>query len=315
MPSNQLWGLALVCTAATVLYWFSTLDTPSDLEPSMNFRGIVSPQAYHVMPFLRWTYKTVESDYNVGPMLQMSKDHWEIPITAVIAYFFIIFGIKFYMKDREAFNLRIAFAWWNWFLAVFSTMGAIRTVPHILYNVSNSLEAAICDEPQAHWGIGATGLWVQLFIYSKIPELLDTVFIVLRKRNLLFLHWYHHITVLLYCWHAYSTECGAGLFFVSMNYLVHSVMYTYFAFSTLRLVPKWFPVFIITGMQIAQMFVGMFICGVSWYYKLTRPCANNFTNLQLGGLMYLSYLGLFVQFAWSKYSSSSSASKESKKTK
>eukprot|EP01060_Flectonema_neradi_P028358 TRINITY_DN380_c4_g1_i1.p1 TRINITY_DN380_c4_g1~~TRINITY_DN380_c4_g1_i1.p1 ORF type:complete len:311 (+),score=25.40 TRINITY_DN380_c4_g1_i1:82-1014(+) len=301
MPSNRFWGFALILSAAVVIGGFSTLETPTDLEPTANFRGIVAPQAYHVMPSLRWTYKTIESEYNVGPMLQVSKDHWQIPIVAVVVYLVIVFGIKGFMKDREAFDLRVLFAWWNWFLAVFSIMGAIRTVPHILYNVSGSLESAICDEPQSHWGVGATGLWVQLFIYSKIPELLDTVFIVLRKRNLIFLHWYHHVTVLLYCWHSYATECGAGLFFVSMNFLVHAFMYSYFAFSTLRLVPKWFPVFIITGMQLAQMFVGMFICGVSWYYKLTRPCANDFTNLQLGGVMYLTYFGLFLHFAFGKY--------------
>jgi len=41
--------------------------------------------------------------------------------------------------------------------------------------------------------VGATGLWVQLFILSKIPELIDTFFIVQRKRPLIFLHWYDTI--------------------------------------------------------------------------------------------------------------------------
>jgi elongation of very long chain fatty acids protein 6 len=34
----------------------------------------------------------------------------------------------------------------------------------------------------------------------------DTLFIVLRKKPLIFLHWYHHITVLLFCWHAFATQ-------------------------------------------------------------------------------------------------------------
>jgi hypothetical protein len=47
---------------------------------------------------------------------------------------------------------------------------------------------------------------VQLFILSKFPELVDKFFIVARRRPLLFLHWYHHVAVLLYCWHSYATE-------------------------------------------------------------------------------------------------------------
>lgn len=42
---------------------------------------------------------------------------------------------------------------------------------------------------------------LQMFVFSKVPELGDTVFIILRKRPLIFLHWYHHVTVLLYTWH------------------------------------------------------------------------------------------------------------------
>lgn len=50
------------------------------------------------------------------------------------------------------------------------------------------------------------------------------LWLILKKRPVIFLHSYHHITVLLYCWHAYASRNSAGLWFATMNYCVHSLM-------------------------------------------------------------------------------------------
>merc|ERR1711936_480758 len=56
-----------------------------------------------------------------------------------------------------------------------------------------------------------TALWTWLFVLSKLPELGDTVFIVLRKQKLIFLHWYHHVTVLVYCWYSFLKAIRLGV--------------------------------------------------------------------------------------------------------
>ena len=127
-----------------------------------------------------------------------------------------------------------------------------------------TFEETICTSKELTWAYGPVGAWVMLMNFSKLFELIDTVFIVLRKKPLMFLHWYHHTTVLLFCWNAYSTSSGSGIYFVAMNYTIHAIMYGYYCLTALNLKPKWFPPAIITLTQTAQMFVGTFVCGAGW---------------------------------------------------
>lgn len=116
------------------------------------------------------------------------------------------------------------------------------------------------------------GAWMTLFIYSKLPELLDTVWLVLKKRKVAYIHWFHHATVLLYCWHSFATSVGPGIWFGTMNYVVHSVMYFYYFLTTFPGAPRKVAKTLapaVTVLQIMQMVVGVGITAVSafWYYE------------------------------------------------
>mmetsp|Transcript_42411 Transcript_42411/g.57933 ORF Transcript_42411/g.57933 Transcript_42411/m.57933 type:complete len:223 (-) Transcript_42411:126-794(-) len=202
---------------------------------------------------------------------------------------------------KNIWDIRTQLACWNALLCFLSFAGACKTVPHLLYNIVNqSFEETICTTAES-WGSGATGLWVQIFVFSKIPELWDTFYIIARKRPLIFLHWYHHVTVLLYCWHAYSTEASQALYFVAMNYSVHAVMYGYYCLMALKIKPIIPPVFI-TTIQISQMLVGTFVQVSSmYYYNKGVTCGVNFNNLVAGALMYGSYFALFAHFAVERF--------------
>ena len=45
-------------------------------------------------------------------------------------------------------------------------------------------------------------LW--LFAWSKLFELGDTVFMVFRKRKVIFLHWFHHTLTLITMWQIFG---------------------------------------------------------------------------------------------------------------
>jgi len=257
-----------------------------------------------VHPWLKATYTDLEKNYNPLMILHFMQANPVVPIIACLLYgFFIVSGTK-YMSNRDPCNWRTQLAIWNFSLSLFSFIGMARTAPQLFYNLSTlSLRDNLCVDPQITYGSGSTGMWVQLFVLSKFPELLDTLFIVIHKKKLIFLHWYHHVTVLLYCWHSYATTSPSGLFFVAMNYSVHAIMYGYYFLMAMKLKPKWFNPIIVTIAQISQMFVGVVVTLVAFYYYKfdENDCQIQRKNNVAAFLMYGSYLFLFLQFFVGRY--------------
>lgn len=66
-----------------------------------------------------------------------------------------------------------------------------------------------------------------LFVKSKFAELIGTLFLVLRKRPVLFPHWFHHASVLLIAIGPIMINGPSGIIMISMNFFVHSIMYSY----------------------------------------------------------------------------------------
>jgi hypothetical protein len=146
-----------------------------------------------------------------------------------------------------------------------------------------------------------------LFDVCANSELLDTFFIVIHKKKLILLHWYHHVSVLLYCWHSYVTKAPLGILFCVMNYGVHSIMYFYYFLMAMQWKPKWFNPVIITGAQISQMMVGVASTAAANYLLFVKlnpaedVCYMGTENNVAALVMYGSYLLLFLQFFVGRY--------------
>lgn len=205
------------------------------------------------------------------------------------------------MKSRSRFNLRGPLAVWSGILAIFSILGAIRTVPELFYVLGKyGWDYSICNSSYAYYQ--PTAFWTCLFALSKVYELGDTVFIVLRKQELIFLHWYHHITVLIYSWYSATEQAAAGRWFMTINYTVHAIMYSYYTLKAMRFrIPKSISI-AITSLQIAQMIVGLSV-NIRVYYLKNRNqyCQQSYDNLMWSSFMYLSYLFLFSSFFINAY--------------
>ncbi|TFJ87285.1 hypothetical protein NSK_001617 [Nannochloropsis salina CCMP1776] len=270
-----------------------------DFQPEgPNSRGSTFTQLFQVIPAIEPFYMEWEKKYDSSPVYEWMKSVPWVPIAGVILYVVGIFGGQALMKNRKPFDLKWPLAYWNLALSLFSIMGMVRVVPHLIYlTATKGLGVVACGAPEPLYGNAAVGFWVQAFILSKLAELIDTAFIVLRKKPLQFLHWYHHVTVLLFTWFCYTHE-NPGIIFVAMNYSVHAIMYGYYFLMAIRVRPSWLKPQFITLMQISQMVVG--VATAAFYIMKIRAgeeCAVDQDLLVACGIMYSTYLYLFCEFA------------------
>ncbi|TFJ85211.1 hypothetical protein NSK_003634 [Nannochloropsis salina CCMP1776] len=254
-------------------------------------------QFWQLYPWLENFYAPFEKNFNPLPIFEFVSENWWVVYISLAIYMSMIIFLPMIMKKRPLKNLSTPLACWNLFLAVYSTIGAVRVVPHLLWFMStHTFKQTVCTAPYHINGDGATGLWVTLFTLSKVAELIDSLWICLKGRRPIFLHWYHHVSVLYFTWAAHEAA-HPGMYFIAMNYTVHSVMYTYYFLMAIKAKPKWLNPIYITFMQIAQMLVGVIISCFGFYYSsMDASCAVDPFVLKVSAVIYASYLYLFMQF-------------------
>jgi len=146
--------------------------------------------------------------------------------------------------------------------------------------------------------------YIMLFCMSKIPEMIDTLWLILGKKKVIFLHWFHHSSVMWFCWLAWTYIVPMGLFFALMNLSVHSIMYAWYALAAadrwlaVGLKPKKLFSQCVTTLQILQMLSGF---SLTLYVHNRKDCGNPklVTRYALG--MYGVYLILFLHFFYRAY--------------
>ena len=228
------------------------------------------------------------------------QEHWSDSIKYAVVYLLFVFAGRWYMEMQPRFELRIPLALWNSCFAGLCICGAMRTVPELFYILDRyRFNRSVCDNSYRY---GPTAIWVYIFTFEKLLALGDTVFIVLRKQKLLFLHWYHHASAMVYCFYSYSDPPSTFRWFLVMNIVIHSFMYTYYTLTAMKFrIPKLITI-TITSLQIVQMMMAIFVTIHAFLIKASGDhCDVSDNNLRFSFAMYLSYLVLFVCFFYDKY--------------
>ena len=215
---------------------------------------------------------------------------------------FIFFGRK-WMSSRPPFNYKRALFLWNVGLAVFSFYGAVSVFPQLVHGViRHGFNHTTCRTEA--FSSPHTSLWMFLFCLSKVLELGDTVFIILHKSHLNFLHWYHHLTVLFFAYYGYGRpiESASEHYFSSINFFVHTIMYSYYALRAVGVRVHSRIALVITVLQILQMFVCL-AASLMAYYNVRNgvKCQFDWHVFYFSITMYSSYALLFIHFFLRRY--------------
>ncbi len=276
--------------------------------------------------FEKYMYTPYELEFIPDTLVEFAKNNYNAMYIIVCLYISIVIIGQRIMKTREraicSSNSNFFFAW-NIFLALFSIYGTSRVVPYVFLNAVHSMRNNVdiynifvsvsCDNAYAVKN-GPASLWVCLFVFSKALELGDTIFLILRKRKISMLHFWHHSTVLPWAWNELAHESAPSATFAAMNLAVHSLMYAYFAIVYTEYGRKRFPSHgkipkLITFVQCLQMFCGIVLLSFAYYHKnfnnFSATSFNNcnVTNTSIGIslFIYVTYLILFLHFANDKY--------------
>jgi len=229
---------------------------------------------------------------------------YELPIVSVTLYLLMVFLGPKIMKNfsGESKIWGTLLPYWNLSLSIASLIMFVGIAPYcVAYFLEFGFLEFLCLPDGALYK-GPQMFFIYLFAMSKYVELIDTFFLVVRKRDVEFLHYFHHTTVLLYTWFCMVTlPGGVGYVFGTVNTAVHTLMYFYYFLSSIKR-QSWGV--IVTTLQLSQMFVGVMM-GVSWSYVFFSSgyCNNSVPYIFIlsSVSLYGSYFYLFLRFYRKKY--------------
>uniref|UniRef100_A0A1B0DPP5 Elongation of very long chain fatty acids protein n=1 Tax=Phlebotomus papatasi TaxID=29031 RepID=A0A1B0DPP5_PHLPP len=180
------------------------------------------------------------------------------------------------MKNRRPYDLKVIIAAYNFSMIVMCCwiIYAYHQVGFYFSTFMSCVEMDFSVNPTLMKGLTIT--W--LVMMTKVIELVDTVFFVLRKKQkqVSVLHVYHHASTLFLCWlGAKYVGTGVAIFSILVNSVVHVLMYSYYFLSIfnnlqrrLRPIKPY-----ITVIQMVQFTMILVHLAVTAYFDCTLPKA------------------------------------------
>ncbi|KAG6009965.1 hypothetical protein E4U21_000736 [Claviceps maximensis] len=283
----------------------------SGLFQQLPLPSIERPFGIHLWPIFSKAWEAVAG----YPAEEFNFVPFETPMSTlkstsifIVIYYIIIFGGRELMRNREPFKLKSLFLVHNFYLTAISGILLVLFIEQIVPELyHNGVFHAIC-----HHDGGWTQPLVVLYYLNyltKYLELLDTVFLFLKKKPLTFLHCYHHGATALLCYTQLIGSTSVSWVPITLNLTVHVVMYWYY-FQSARGIRIWWKEWV-TRLQIIQFIIDLgFVYFASYTYFTSTyfpwlpnvgKCAGEEFAAFSGIAIISSYLVLFISFYFATY--------------
>lgn len=253
---------------------------------------------------------------------------WGWPVGIVIGYFVLNRVLTGLMASRDP----VSGAAVKWVLALHNLAisaaslalgGYLALTIFSRWSAGFTVHDMLCS-PEMHHSDALQFIYWWNYMY-KIWELLDTWFLIVRKKPVIFLHEYHHAATLLLTWVQLEHHSTVQWVPILLNLWTHVVMYFYYGMAAMGRYMWWKKY--LTRIQISQFVLDLIACGYAYgfgilnsrgpcwpagfcvfFFELdTLACYGSQTGAIIGVFILASYFVLFIQFYRNTYKQAGSS--------
>ena len=208
-------------------------------------------------------------------------------VLAAAGYLLVVLGGQQVMRHFPAVPahwLRLPFLLHNLLLSLGSLILLVlyleRTIPFLM---SHGVHPTLCSFKVYY----LVEMYHIINYYFKYWEFIDTFFLVIKKKKLMFLHVYHHMATAALCYSQIKYETPVSWVVITMNLAVHVIMYGYYAMATLGIRCPW-KKWITTG-QIIQFVIDVAVCVYGSTCLAADPVYNHYIAKYASWLPHVRY--------------------------
>lgn len=216
--------------------------------------------------------------------------HFSIPLFGSFFYLLSLVVLQAYMKDKKPKTFK-TFALIHNIILTLLSLGMFLGVSYgaiLKYKASGFWAGLVCEQDLSPIR-GPMFYWSYIFFLSKFYEFIDSYLLVLKKKELIFLHVFHHFVMPYVCWAGLEGKwCMALWTSAFWNSFVHIFMYFYYAAATVGYQPWWRKH--LTSLQIYQFVSGVLYTGIYFYYYFQN------TTIKFGITQYLPFEVPYLEY-------------------